>query len=72
MWKPTQLVRDLISSKGVASNLPRGLKIATGIQLPTSSKVETPTDVAFKGEKADFCNKYLLVAETSEADALEP
>ena len=61
--KPAQRVRDLLSGKGVASNLPKGPKIAVEVQLPTS---DTSTDTALEGEQADFSDEYLLVAEISD------
>ena len=70
--KPAQRVRDLLSGKGFASNLPKGPKIAAGIQSPTPDAPENHTEVALEGEDVDFYDEYTLAAEISEAEALEP
>ncbi|KAF8799045.1 hypothetical protein BYT27DRAFT_7319986, partial [Phlegmacium glaucopus] len=66
--KPTQRVKDLLTGKDIASNLPKGAKIAPGIQLPTPNEPES----ALAGEEIDFCEEYALAAEISEMEVLEP
>ncbi|KAF8799459.1 hypothetical protein BYT27DRAFT_7008136, partial [Phlegmacium glaucopus] len=73
--KPMQQVRDILSGKAVASNLPKGPKITPDIQLPAP---EESTSTAFEGEEDDWMSainlseEYSLVAEMSEVEALEP
>lgn len=82
--KPTQRVKDLLEGRGVTSELPKGPKVAPGVQLPTEepSILEAmftkhvlgvqEDDEAELPMAADFMAEYAMAAEISEAEALEP
>jgi hypothetical protein len=70
--KPTRLVKDLMTGQGFASNLPKGPKIAAGIQLPTPGDLQNQFNILFEGEEMDFWEEYVLVAEIRGAEGLEP
>jgi len=65
--KPTQHVKDLLEGRGVTSDLPKGPKVAPGVQLPT----ENPSILEAMFVK-HFLDEYAMAAEISEAEALEP
>ena len=79
--KPTQRVKDLLEGRGVTSDLPKGPKVAPGVQLPTEepSILEAMLAKLAPGYQeedlpmaADFLEEYAMAAEISEAEALEP
>jgi hypothetical protein len=82
--KPTQRVKDLLEGRGVTSELPKGPKVAPGVQLPTEepSILEAMFTKHVLGVQedveaelpmaADFMAEYAMAAEISEAEALEP
>ena len=72
--KPSQHVVDLLEGRGRTSNCPSDPVVTCGIQTPT----EAP-NIELEGEvqadwmmAADFATEYVLVAEISETEALEP
>jgi len=82
--KPMQRVKDLLEGRGVTSDLPKGPKVAAGVQLPTeeTSILEAMLAKLAPGYldddegdlpmAADFLEEYAMAAEISEAEALEP
>ncbi|PPQ91584.1 hypothetical protein CVT25_012512 [Psilocybe cyanescens] len=75
--KPTQRVRDLLEGRAVASNLPKGRKVAKGVQLPTPEApvpnvespdaVEQPRDTVLEGEGM---SDWMMAADWVEEYAL--
>jgi hypothetical protein len=75
--KQSQRVRDLIKGHGTTSACPSDPIVATGIQLPPVVK-EAP-NLVLEGEGladwmmlANFEEEYVMAAEISEVEALEP
>ncbi|KZT24201.1 hypothetical protein NEOLEDRAFT_1041462, partial [Neolentinus lepideus HHB14362 ss-1] len=67
--KPSRYARDLMSGEGRSSSKPGDPNIPVGLQVPTCSV--TIQEVPDEGDEAGGV-EYALVAETSEAEALDP
>ena len=74
---PSRLVRDLLEGRGTTSACPSDPAVATGIQLPPLVE-DDPNDL-LEGEgisdwmmNVDLMDEYILVAEMSNFEALEP
>ena len=70
--KPTAKIREIIEGCAVTSNLPSAPKFTIGTQLPSIPDV--PDDVPEMEEPVDWMMimEELLMAQTSEMEALEP
>jgi Reverse transcriptase (RNA-dependent DNA polymerase) len=75
--KPSQRVRDILEGRGATSARPSDPIVAAGVQVPPIAE-EAPAQV-LEGEGitdwmmvADFVDEYVMVAEMSDFEALEP
>ncbi|KAK0459897.1 hypothetical protein IW261DRAFT_1288875, partial [Armillaria novae-zelandiae] len=66
---PSQRIQDILDGKGTNSAKPADPVIASGVQLPTILEAEGMAEWTMA---ADFIDEYAMVAEMSEAEALEP
>jgi hypothetical protein len=72
--KPSQRVKDILEGHGTSSHRPSDPVIPTGVQMPSTAEKDI-----LEGEGtadwmliADEVDGYVLVAETSEVEAIEP
>lgn len=75
--KPSQRVRNILEGRGATSARPSDPVVAAGVQVPPIAE-EAPAQV-LEGEGiadwmmvADFVDEYVMVAEMSDFEALEP